>query len=81
MHRQRPLVQSLLAATVIAVGVASVAPARADQPGRGQTAAFEIDFLRFTIDHHFPAATAHSRRLRERHHARLRGNDRQGFAR
>lgn len=29
--------------------------ARADEPGRGLTAQFEIDFLEFSIDHHFGA--------------------------
>ena len=30
-------------------------PLAADGPGRGFTAQFEIDFLKFTIDHHFGA--------------------------
>ena len=30
-------------------------PLAADGPGRGLTATFEIDFLKFTIDHHFGA--------------------------
>jgi uncharacterized protein (DUF305 family) len=30
-------------------------PLAADGPGRGLTAQFEIDFLKFTIDHHFGA--------------------------
>jgi len=32
-----------------------LAPALADEPGRGLTAQFEINFLQFTIDHHFAA--------------------------
>ena len=35
--------------------LAVAAPARADGPGRGLTAEFEVDFLKFTIDHHFGA--------------------------
>ena len=30
-------------------------PARADEPGRGITAQFEIDYLKFIADHHFSA--------------------------
>jgi uncharacterized protein (DUF305 family) len=32
-----------------------VAPVRADGPGRGRTAQFEIDYLQSIIDHHFAA--------------------------
>lgn len=34
---------------------ALVTPARADGPGRGLTARFEVEYLKFTIDHHFAA--------------------------
>lgn len=33
----------------------SIGTAHAEEPGRALTAQFEIDFLKFTIDHHFGA--------------------------
>lgn len=30
-------------------------PAQADEPGRGLTAQFEINYLKFIIDHHYSA--------------------------
>lgn len=40
--------------TSVAVALGS-AGLRADEPGRGRTAAFEVAYLRFIIDHHFSA--------------------------
>lgn len=37
------------------VGFGAFPSAFADQPGRGLTGPFEIEFLKFTIDHHFGA--------------------------
>lgn len=34
---------------------AVIAPAKADQPGRGLTASFEMEYLKFIIDHHYSA--------------------------
>lgn len=46
----------LLAFTLVgATFSAQFAPALADEPGRGLTAEFEVEFLKFTIDHHFAA--------------------------
>jgi uncharacterized protein (DUF305 family) len=46
----------LLLTVVLTLGFLSeAAPIQADGPGRGLTAQFEIDFLKFTIDHHFGA--------------------------
>lgn len=40
---------------VIALLVVTVTTTIADTPGRGRTAAFEINYLRFIINHHFSA--------------------------
>lgn len=41
---------------LVAAGlVSTIAPLRAEQPGRGATGPFEIAYLRFVIDHHFSA--------------------------
>lgn len=47
----------LLCALTLTFGFFAAAPAatRADEPGRGLTAQFEINYLKFTIDHHFAA--------------------------
>jgi uncharacterized protein (DUF305 family) len=45
-----------LAAIMLTLGLLILPlPLAADGPGRGLTAQFEIDFLEFTIDHHFGA--------------------------
>jgi uncharacterized protein (DUF305 family) len=45
-----------LPASMLALGLLILPlPLAADGPGRGLTAQFEIDFLEFTIDHHFGA--------------------------
>jgi uncharacterized protein (DUF305 family) len=41
--------------SVSAVVIAAMTPLAASGPGRGVTAQFEIDFMEFTIDHHFAA--------------------------
>ncbi len=41
--------------TAIACSLALAAAANADEPGRGRTAAFETDFLKMMIDHHYSA--------------------------
>lgn len=48
--------QSFLA-FVFALGTLASMPAlaRADEPGRGRTAQFEIDYLKFIINHHYSA--------------------------
>jgi uncharacterized protein (DUF305 family) len=46
----------LLLTLLLTLGFSTVAaPIKADEPGRGLTAQFEIEFLQFTIDHHFGA--------------------------
>jgi hypothetical protein len=48
-----------LAAIMLALGLLILPlPLAADGPGRGLTAQFEMDFLKFTIDHHFGALRA-----------------------
>lgn len=47
-------VSRLLAINVLWLGLAC-GPAWADAPGVGLTARFEVDFLRFIIDHHYSA--------------------------
>jgi uncharacterized protein (DUF305 family) len=48
--------RSVTAAAVCAAAFSFLGlAARADEPGRGLTAQFEIDFLKFSIDHHFSA--------------------------
>ncbi len=54
MSGRRSPVSRWLIAACAALAVLPVAPLMADQPGRGQTATFEIEFLRFTMDHHSP---------------------------
>ena len=48
---------SRLATCLLSLGLASLipAPSWADQPGRGLTGPFEIEFMKLTIDHHFTA--------------------------
>lgn len=55
MSARRSPVSRWLITACAALAVLPVAPLMADQPGRGQTATFEIEFLRFTMDHHFAA--------------------------
>jgi uncharacterized protein (DUF305 family) len=46
----------LLVAAWLACGpLAALAPVGADEPGRGLTAAFEVAYLRFIINHHYSA--------------------------
>lgn len=44
-----------LFAKALAISAVLTVPAYADQPGRGQTAQFERDYLTFIIDHHYSA--------------------------
>lgn len=48
---------SRIAGCLLGLGLASFAPAYswADQPGRGLTGPFEVEFMKLTIDHHFTA--------------------------
>lgn len=41
--------------TAAAIGAMASSPARAEEPGRGLTAHFEIAYLKFISDHHFSA--------------------------
>lgn len=42
--------------TVLLAGLTlSTAPVFSTEPGRGLTAQFEIEFMKFTLDHHFAA--------------------------
>lgn len=44
-----------LAASIALLGAISAPPAHAEGPGQGQTAKFEVEFMRMAIDHHFAA--------------------------
>lgn len=48
---------SRIAGCLLGLALASFAPAYswADQPGRGLTGPFEVEFMKLTIDHHFTA--------------------------
>jgi uncharacterized protein (DUF305 family) len=45
----------LLAAWLACALIAAGAPVSADEPGRGLTAAFEVEYLKFIINHHYSA--------------------------
>lgn len=47
----------LLLAVILTIGTLAVAPdsVKADEPGRGLTRQFEINYLKFIADHHFSA--------------------------
>lgn len=47
----------LLLTVTLTIGTLAVAPApvKADEPGRGLTRQFEINYLKFIADHHFSA--------------------------
>lgn len=56
-NRKRPAFALALLACVINAATLSTASAHSDEdsPGHGLTAQFEIDYLKFIIDHHFSA--------------------------
>lgn len=54
MNRFR-LLSQWAAAAAVSLSVLTVPAARADGPGAGITADFEVDFLRMMIDHHYSA--------------------------
>ena len=41
--------------TCVAAAIASLSPALADEPGRGLTARFEVNYLKMISDHHYAA--------------------------
>ena len=52
---RRKLSFTRLGVATLALSCAAVAVVGADAPGRGLTAPFEREYLRFVIDHHFAA--------------------------
>lgn len=53
--RRRSTVRLGLWGTLLAAAGGAIAPAMADEPGRGYTSSFEVGYLEFIIDHHFAA--------------------------
>lgn len=55
MQLSSPLAHSLSALVAVALLAVVPLPSQGAEPGRGQTRQFEVDYMRFTIDHHFAA--------------------------
>lgn len=54
-HTSRLLQAAKACLFIWCVTTALASPVNAKEPGRGRTAAFEVDYLKFIIDHHYSA--------------------------